>query len=337
MKKVRYIFVVMIFALILSGCRQDPLFPDHTIYPNWNVYNTTNSVLPSNDIWELELDDNNMVWITTNKFKYLTRTNGEDWENIIIPGAAYPAQFWARGLAIDHLNNIWFNLKYDVTLKYSDGEGWTTYDSNETGMFFGHVFTLKHDHIGNLYFATAGGLIKFDGVNWVRFDLSNSGITSSEVISLSIDVDNSVWLSSLGHPVFGGQSGVSHFDGSNWTTYNTNNSELPANAPVIVVQNNGIKWFVSGFAAARFNGSNWNVLSIPHDGPGGVSKMYVDPFDHVWFCTTDNGLIKFDGMQWTTYKTSNSGIPSNWVNDVAVDPEGKVWVATSNGLAVFVE
>lgn len=336
MREVRFIFLIILSALTLSGCRRDPVYPEKPVYPNWTIYTSTNSELPSDNVWSIEIDETDNVWITGINRLYLTRYRGQ-WENIEIPGASDPSAHSPRGLSIDSSNNVWFNLTSNITLNYSDNDGWTTYDSNETGMYFGHVFTLKHDRIGNLYVATAGGLLKFDGSNWMRFDLSNSGITSNEVISLAIDVDNSVWLSSLGHPVFGGQSGVSHFDGSNWTTYNTTNSGLFANVPVIAVQNNGVKWFVSGFNAARFNGSNWTAIAIPNNGLGSVRRMYVDLLDNIWFCTSESGLIKYDGFQWTTYTISNSGLPSNSVSDVAVDSEGKVWVATANGLAVFTE
>ncbi len=335
MKILKVVFILS--TIIITGCRRDPAVPNTPIYPNWNVFNPSNSILPSNNIWEIEVDDNDQVWLLTDRKIYLTQIHGDDWENITIPGAEESSSsFWARGLSIDNGNSVWLNLNSTTTLKYSSNDAWTIYDSDQAGMVFGHVFTLKHDHIGNVYFGTAAGLIKFDGVNWERFDLSNSGITSNEVFSVAIDVDNSVWLSALGHQIFGGQSGVNHFTGSEWVTFTTNNSGLPSNAARIDIQQNGVKWFVSGFdRVATFDDLNWTPVTIPGNGEGSV-KLYIDRFDNVWFCT-NYGLIKYDGNQWITYSTSNSGLPSNSVNDVAVDSEGKVWVATPNGLAVFRE
>jgi hypothetical protein len=52
--------------------------------------------------------------------------------------------------------------------------------------------------------------------------------------------------------------------------------------------------------------------------------------------TYAHGLIKFDDINWTTYKTSNSGIPNNWVNAVAIDANNNKWLATlGGGIAKF--
>jgi ligand-binding sensor domain-containing protein len=52
--------------------------------------------------------------------------------------------------------------------------------------------------------------------------------------------------------------------------------------------------------------------------------------------TYAHGLIKFDDINWTTYKTSNSGIPNNWVNAVAIDVNNNKWLATlGGGIAKF--
>jgi len=46
-------------------------------------------------------------------------------------------------------------------------------------------------------------------------------------------------------------------------------------------------------------------------------------------------LAKFDGTNWTVYNTSNSGIPGNSVESLAIDPQGKIWVGTDGGLGKF--
>lgn len=40
---------------------------------------------------------------------------------------------------------------------------------------------------------------------------------------------------------------------------------------------------------------------------------------------------------WTVYKTSNSGLPSNYVNAIAIDQSGNKWIGTTDfgGLAKF--
>ncbi len=40
------------------------------------------------------------------------------------------------------------------------------------------------------------------------------------------------------------------------------------------------------------------------------------------------GLAKFDGVNWTVYNTSNSGLPDNHVYAIAIDGQGNKWIGT---------
>ncbi|MGE5621249.1 MAG: T9SS type A sorting domain-containing protein, partial [archaeon] len=57
---------------------------------------------------------------------------------------------------------------------------------------------------------------------------------------------------------------------------------------------------------------------------------------NIWIAT-DKGLTKFDGAQWITYNTSNSGLLHNVVYSIAIDKYNNKWVCTKLGLSVFNE
>lgn len=59
--------------------------------------------------------------------------------------------------------------------------------------------------------------------------------------------------------------------------------------------------------------------------------------DSVMWFGTHLGLVKVDPANADTiyYNKSNSGLPDNVVNDLATDQQGNLWIATSNGLAIF--
>jgi hypothetical protein len=48
-------------------------------------------------------------------------------------------------------------------------------------------------------------------------------------------------------------------------------------------------------------------------------------------------VARFDGTNWTYYNETNSGLPSNYVSALAIDPADHKWIATDAGLAVFRE
>ena len=80
-----------------------------------------------------------------------------------------------------------------------------------------------------------------------------------------------------------------------WKTYTTQNSALPTN----------------------------NLL-----------KIRIDKFNNKWIATSNYGLIKFDGNTFSVYNISNSGIPSNSINNILVT-DNFLWVATSHGIGRF--
>ena len=64
--------------------------------------------------------------------------------------------------------------------------------------------------------------------------------------------------------------------------------------------------------------------------------LAIDNAGNKWVGFRDIGLGKFDGANWTIYKTANSAIPSDNVTALAVDAANNIWVGTlKNGLAMF--
>ncbi len=46
-------------------------------------------------------------------------------------------------------------------------------------------------------------------------------------------------------------------------------------------------------------------------------------------------MSKFDGTNWTTYNTKNSGLAENGINAIAIDSSGNKWFGTWNGVSKF--
>ena len=72
------------------------------------------------------------------------------------------------------------------------------------------------------------------------------------------------------------------------------------------------------------------------DGLAGncVYAIAIDPRGVKWFGTND-GVSKFDGVNWVTYNTLNSGLIDNRVTAIAIDSLGGVWFGTRIGLYRF--
>jgi len=60
------------------------------------------------------------------------------------------------------------------------------------------------------------------------------------------------------------------------------------------------------------------------------SSIAVDSLGNKWIGTS-KGLAKFDGITWTVYTTSNSGLYDNSISSIAIDIFGIKWIGTHNG------
>lgn len=76
--------------------------------------------------------------------------------------------------------------------------------------------------------------------------------------------------------------------------------------------------------------------------PGGLSsesvtKIIQDSYGYVWL-GTNYGLLKYDSKQFERYehrKDDSTSLPNNFIIDLAVDHENRLWLVTGRGLCYF--
>jgi len=64
-----------------------------------------------------------------------------------------------------------------------------------------------------------------------------------------------------------------------------------------------------------------------------VISIFQDSRGFMWFGTQD-GLNKYDGYSFTVYKNEPhklNSLSNNYINDIAEDTNGDLWIATLNG------
>ena len=65
-----------------------------------------------------------------------------------------------------------------------------------------------------------------------------------------------------------------------------------------------------------------------------IRVIYQDQYGYMWFGTA-NGLCKFDGYEFTTFRynpNDSHSLSNNFINDIKEDKNGDLWIATSDGL-----
>jgi streptogramin lyase len=122
---------------------------------------------------------------------------------------------------------------------------------------------------------------------------------------------------------------VYKYDGSNWFDNSPPKSFGYNNCNSITFENEGKIWFTTSDSGAyMFNGTIWQHYSKQSVFDGAFS-MAIDDTGNKWFAT-QNGLVKFDGNNWTVFNTSNSGLKFNMVNDIVIDKNDNIWLATGS-------
>jgi len=316
MKKILPLFFFLFSSCILNAQN-----------PEWIVYNSSNSVLPFNDIESIAIDSAGNKWIGTNshgliKFDgtnctvYNTSNSGIGSNGILT-------------ILIDNSGDKWLG---------TGGGGIEKFDDTNFTIYFGadNVVSIASDGLGNKWSSSqGGGLKKFDGTNWTIFNTSNSGLPNNYVASVAVDGIGNKWIGDY-------VVGLSKFDGTNWTVYTSENSGLPAGVVYsIAIDGAGNKWFGTfGAGLAKFDDTNWTVYNstnscLPYNT--NIRKVVIDGSGNKWIGTWGDGLAKFDGTTWTLYTTSNSGLPGNYVTSIAIDGSGNKWIGTEGGVAVFKE
>lgn len=61
-----------------------------------------------------------------------------------------------------------------------------------------------------------------------------------------------------------------------------------------------------------------------------IEFMVSDGKSGLWAATKFNGVSHYDGTSWTNYNTENSDLLSQYIESLAVDDEGKLWVGFIN-------
>ncbi|MCX6182934.1 MAG: SpoIIE family protein phosphatase [Bacteroidetes bacterium] len=82
----------------------------------------------------------------------------------------------------------------------------------------------------------------------------------------------------------------------------------------------------------RYNFSQYTI----EDGlpSSEVVDILQDHFRYLWIATPNEGIIKFDGVEFRQFKESD-GLISNYTQCIHRDSKGKIWIGTKKGISLY--
>lgn len=221
---------------------------------------------------------------------------------------------------------------------------WTIFTAGNSGLPHDQVLTLAQDAAGQLWVGTASGLGRYDGAIWRTYRASDFGLPGDRVNALAVDSAGRVWL--------GADAGAAVFDGSTWQAYTAATSGLasdyvlslavehPSTAPSSMqaspaqdASGGDVLWFGLLDAISRLDTATgqWTTFTAAAAdlGPGGIGSLIVDSAGRVWAGSLGGGLGRWDGASWRGFRTSNSGIPNDTVQEIFESEPGHLWIGTA--------
>ena len=290
---------------------------------SWEVYNTSNSGIRSDNVTAISADQNGKMWIST--VSGICSFDGL-WKNHHINNAPYSydeiLNVWCVG------DTIWIGTEYQGLWSFDGNDKWVDYHPNSLG---NGVVGLGVDSEKTLWILDKfGSFDRWNGTSWeeIIWNVSHGN-------SLFVDSKDNVWLIS-------GNSGLRKYDDGDWTEYNNTwdpaqmNYIPDASLYCMLEDSKGTYWIGGNYKGLlKFDGNTFTYFDTSNSGIASnkIRALAIDKDDNLWIGTRDNGVSKFDGNSWTNYNTINSPLSSNIINSIAIGTDDKIWIA--NGYNEF--
>ena len=297
---------------------------------------TVRDGLPDNNVFTVFEDRSGTLWAAT-RSGILSRMRAGEERLTQVHDFGAPV----TTIAQDASGDLWVGTR-DNGLFRSNASGWRHYGLEEglPGLWVSSV-CVSHD--GSLWVAMFGaGLAHFEGGRMTRYERRND-FPSESIMSLFEDRDGDLWMGTLGAGL------VRRHDGR-FQTFTTREG-LPHNIVLSIGQDgSGTYWLGTRGGLARFDGSAFTTYR-ENEGVfrDTVQRAVDDGHGYLWL-TTNHGVSRVSlaelngvaarpgqGIHPVGFATANgmrSAECNNSQHGVARGRDGRLWFATSKGLAM---
>ena len=252
----------------------------------------------------------------------------------------------ANGLPNDHAfavlvdgDRIWAGT--DNGLALYENRAWKVYTTAD-GLAHRAVLSLALDkRTGDVWAGTMGGLSRISGGRIDSFTQLNSGLSNDVVYGISIE-DENVWIATA--------AGACRLNlrTNQWSLYNERNTPM-GEIWTYAVSATPTKVYYgiwgSGVLELDQKTGKWDR----YDDPDGENEMVlfkdqgliheivtsVSYVENILWAATYFGDSRYDGRYWHNFLKKDSGLPSNFTNQVKGVDATRAWFCTDKGLAYY--
>jgi PAS domain S-box-containing protein len=291
------------------------------------------------DITSIQYRLNGDLWVGTQHGLFLCRLSLQQWT----------FHNWEEADQRNRVNNIHRSRDGTLWLATSGGvvrillNGKSISCRSIAGKRIGIVTGLTEDREGNVWISSGAdftGVYRWDGNEWKHYPVQYHG-DGVQVHQIACDSKGRLWFlgvtrgwdarTAVNPGVFTLQDGII----ARWKE----TDRLPHQRVYSFAEGvNGALWFGTFDGLARLENGTWKIWKR-FGGPvaGSVTTIAVDALNRVWFGMQNQGagLGLLDNSDTIRYVTTLEGLPDDFIWDIKVDAEQKVWVTTQKGLACY--
>ncbi len=252
----------------------------------------------------------------------------------------------ADGLPDDHVfsvavdgNRVWAATENGLGL-YENGK-WKTYGPQDGLAHRAVLFVAPDKFTGDVWIATMGGLSRLSGGRFENFTQLNSGLPNDVVYGVAVDGDN-VWVATA--------AGGGRFNTRTrqWSLFNERNTPMyeiwtyavsatPTKVYYAVWGGGVLEYDVKTERWKDYNDPDGETEIVLYKDQGLIHEIttsvsYAEKEKILWVATYF-GASRYDGRNWKNFLDKDSGLPSNFLNQVKALDGNRAWFSTDKGLA----
>ena len=252
----------------------------------------------------------------------------------------------ANGLPNNHVfavlvdgNRIWVGTENGLALY--ENHAWKVFTTAD-GLAHRAVLSLAlYKRTGDVWAGTMGGLSRISAGRIDSYTQLNSGLSNDVVYGVSVEGEN-VWVATA--------AGACRLDlhTGQWSLYNERNTPMfEIWAYGVSATPTKVYFAVWGSGVLEYDQKTgrWDRYDDP-DGENEVVVMKdqgliheivssVSYVDNILWASTYFGNSRYDGRYWHNFLKKDSGLPSNFTNQVKGVDGKRAWFSTDKGLAYY--
>ena len=262
----------------------------------WKTYTTEDGFLPGGSVTHIVVDNDNIKWFGTS-YAGLLRYDDASLITYSIDNSDIPDNEMLD-LTVDSDGGLWLSLEQESHrsghgLTCFDGSLWKNYKTD--GPVHNIVTGVTVDQNNVKWFLTNDGISGFDGMSWTRYTDEDFLSVWQNEFDVVTDRDNIQWS--------GSNEGARSFDDTTWKLYTSDDGLVSNRVFDVAVDKNNIKWFGTDNGVSSYDGNEWKSYTAENGFVNNhVTAIVVDSNNVKWFAVHSEGLWRYDGTSWQSFK-----------------------------------